>query len=137
MKVEITLTDAQIKALPTTPIVVLANPGGKVYQPLYVQIFADFTAGAYTNVNAGVFTTVYSMGRDQDTAQRSGDFFTDNGGVSYFFMPLEPTPASWDYQDADPITLEISNAANGNFTGGNAANTMKVIVTYTEAQFLT
>jgi hypothetical protein len=49
----VTLTDAQIKALPTTPIQLVAAPGSGYRIRLFgVTMRADTVAGAYTNLDA-------------------------------------------------------------------------------------
>lgn len=52
----VTLTDAQIKALPTTPITLVAAPGaGFFLQPLRAVLICDASGGVYTNINANAY----------------------------------------------------------------------------------
>ena len=58
-KASVTLTDAQIKALPTTPINILPAPGAGMLHMLHGALFvADFSAGAYTNIASSPFLAV-------------------------------------------------------------------------------
>jgi len=57
----VTLTDGQIKALPSTPVEIVAAPGvGQFLVPLGAWLIIDATAGAYTNFNAPSGTNPYA-----------------------------------------------------------------------------
>lgn len=148
---QVTLTDAQIKALPTTGIQIVAAPGaGKIIRPFKTFLDTNTSAGAYTNLADGGFITIETGGnglgqvignnaatsnseltdllgvasqRGQDVDQSYQDYqATFDGVYSYSFALSGPTNGA--------LTIRAYNAAAGNFTGGNAANTLKVTVLY-------
>src|SRR5688572_11854111 len=52
------LTNAQIKALPTTPVNIVDRPGaGKLIQPLQVIMWLNTAGGAYTNLATEAYLT--------------------------------------------------------------------------------
>jgi len=59
-----TLTDAQIKALPTTPFTLIpAPPSGLRIKVLGASLRSSFAAGAYTNINATLAeAAIYYLG---------------------------------------------------------------------------
>lgn len=126
----VTLTDAQIKALPTTPVQVLAAPGaGKYYKIFGAQIITDTSAAAYTNVSASGLITVQLSDSNQN--------FSCNNGIleeqDVFYGDLAPDTSL----NVSPLSNTENNAINissvnsgGDYTGGNAANTLEVVVYY-------
>lgn len=137
----ITLTDAQIKALPTTGIEIVPAPGaGRVLRPYLALIISNF-ATVYTNLDAGNLGMVIDDGAGDVTdycsmtgmmnsttrkvASMGPYSVTDDASGNGVVPRLNLTGA-----ENSPLTLFASNAAAGNLTGGNAANTLKVIVHY-------
>lgn len=151
----VTLTDAQIKALPTTPITIVAAPGsGLALLPLYGGLFSKTTSGAYTNIDAAGYTEVLVGASALILATVPNDAAITNGSTTRLTQLLGSTTPRYaplvpymDTEDVDqwgpiphlvdtaaitdlPMTIDISNGGSGNLTGGNAANALKVVVFY-------
>lgn len=121
--VSINLTDAQIKALSSSPVTVLAAQGANtVIQVLQVFIALDNAAGVYTDggtvrltINNEVIATVCASGfLTADASASKGSWNVSSITVGTAAMVNQP--------------LKITAAAD--FTGGNAANKATLIVTY-------
>ena len=139
--VRVRLTDTQIKALPTTPIQVVAAPAaGLVLVPLGVSYRAAFDHGAYTNVDdhARLLITF-----DGDTEARFGKtyFLPDaarwsDGAVGFLNRHAAGRSALRRLSDdlaafaATKLVVSIANGSDGNLTGGDGDNIMDVAVTY-------
>ena len=137
-----TLTDAQVKAVPTTPVTVIAAPGaGKAIMILTAWMRLDARGGAYTNLTglevqlnygaaalapASAAYVEASQGAfaDASAAHVLGSFDDQTGGSAF---------ASWMAEIAtvtnSPVTVFFSGTT-GNLTGGNAANSLTVDVLY-------
>ena len=139
----LTLTNAQLIALPTVPVAVLvAPPAGSVIQVVRATVIVDATAGAYTNVDAtaGLYlgyggatnkaTNAGACTGSIDTAQKSV-FLLAGGLIS---TAIDTTPGALvgvsTHYDAVAVDIVINNAAAGNLTGGNAANTARITVDF-------
>lgn len=143
----VTLTDAQIKALPTTPVELVAAPGaGKILLILSAFMLLDTSAGAYTNVNAAATGGVDiggAYGNFMQVLDPAGLVPALEGTDVLAFKLDTAVYISGDqvynnvaaYTVGDyvntPIIIDLENSSDGNFTGGNAANTLKVTALYT------
>ena len=144
----VTLTDAQIKALPTTPVVIIPAPGANRFIVL-VQAIAiiDTLAGLYTNVSADVYVQLLLSPGDQDFAvsnpsdasatagllgtTRAAIFLTPfsyagTGGQSGLIISNYGAESSVVNQS---LAIAMTND-DGDLTGGNVANTLTVAVSY-------
>ena len=146
------LTDAQIKALPTTPFEIVAAPGANwAFVPIAAALVIDTTAGAYATIDANASITVIGNITNLSSIVESDGqvtaFLTGGermaflgqmyGGGVYGQAPVD----SWStYSDR---ALQLYAASGGtNFTDGNAANTLRVSVEFrvfdvTTGRFLT
>lgn len=156
--VTVILTDAQIKALPTTPIELVAAPGANMkVKPIGLTLRSNTTAGAYTNIDASyadlhldINGHYASYGPVDDSTSTpvltgvsnilgaAGSVVYDGvvpslsatsvAGTSLYVQPdAFPGPATVLNQ---PLDLKMENNGSGNLTGGNAANTLKVVLYY-------
>lgn len=148
----VTLTDAQIKALPTTPVQLVAAPGaGFALVLLDAILVLDAQAGAYTNIDPddaelGVVLDP-TDGASIVLANNSADGldnlsgFLDSAALRWTRLlggglkvapsaPEDVFATEMDFTEDAALLLRALNAAAGDFTGGNAANAMQVIVSY-------
>lgn len=133
------LDNDQIKVLPTIPVEVVPSPGdGKRNSILFILLILDASAGAYTNVDAGGIVSVPYIDAGAPFAAgseaHSANIFTDND-VNRPLLQLgaffETPGYEYAYTANKALGVKVSNGVAGNFTGGNAANTLKIITYYT------
>lgn len=128
-KATVTLTDAQIKALPTTPVQIVAAPGAdKVAVVQACLLSVNTMGGAYTNFASGVMTCV--MGGSNVVDNVSSDTLLDSEQEIVWHLPAQ----EWGAEAANAINQSIQLSGSdvaGDFTGGDPANTLTVTVFYT------
>lgn len=147
-----TLTNAQILALPTTPITLISAPSaGTRIKPIGATFRSDFAAG-YTNIDAtyaacaiywlGDFSQWAQTGIVDDAAAtltRFTDIFGALGEETIDTIPYHdsftngwviPNAVGVSLSDGIALAVAMDNNGSGNLTGGNAANTLTITVYY-------
>lgn len=118
------LTNAQVLAVRATPITLVAAPGAnKAIVVEEVHMVCDAAAGAYTET-ADNLAIEYSGGTDILTVETTG--FLDQAAVGARWA----RPAIALTTPVANEAVQISNNGDGEFGGGNAANTLSVEVIY-------
>jgi hypothetical protein len=147
----VTLTDAQVKALPTTPITLVAAPGsGQRIVPLLIDLLGSFAGGAYTNIDTTDAALVAQLGGvdiSSRVANNSTESLTDLSSLLGTAAKTQATLVQWAPTDVAlgsvahavaaattlinaALTLTVDNNGAGVLTGGNGANTLKATVFY-------
>lgn len=125
LSVRVELTDAQIKALPTTLIEAIPAPGaGKVIMPVMMYGALNSTAGAYAeNVKPGIQYT-----EEHGEITNPIIFFSGVAGIrACYATPFDQLPIP-DTAINSPLFIESQDVAD--YTGGHASNTLKITVGY-------
>lgn len=144
-KKTVTLTDAQIKALPTTAVEIVPAPGaGRMIRVVSTTIWCDTTLGAYTNLADQGYITLAVNGQEyfsylvNDTGESITQLSSLLAGETLVSKALLENSQinAWG---VEPLALpDVENGAvtlvadnDGDFTGGHADNYLKVTVLYT------
>ncbi len=136
----VTLTNAQIKALPTTPITIVASAGaGTILYPVGYKYQARFQTD-YTNVDIGAALEV-RFASDNDSQLGPARFVPQGpqwsiGAVGFFNQRSLRGQSAADFAfgllgfDDTALTVAMTNAALGALTGGHSNNTLVVSIDY-------
>jgi len=146
------LTDADIKALPTTPFELIETPGtDKRIALVNADLYIDASAGAYTNINAESSGALrigtndissYFTSDSGPTGTRLADFLGNAAIKQATLLPasVPDIVSGWmnlpniisaaDSLLDEPLELYVDNDTSGDFTGGNVANSLKITVAY-------
>lgn len=127
------LTNAQILALPTTPITLVEAIPGAIIVPHMIGFLLSPWVADYTNIDGAanldininsVFTPATFV-PGAILAQGAATVIWCNYGREYDFLP-NPIADLMNF----PLVLSADNAAAGNFTGGNATQILTVQAFY-------
>ncbi len=121
------LTNAQVLALGTTPVTLVAAPGvGKSIDVVSVTLVFKYT-GAYTNpLNVRCYWGSRTAGNACSAIVTGSGFFDASASIS---IRVSGVPDNTN----PPVTnlaVVLSTMTAGNMTGGNASNTVRVVVHY-------
>lgn len=157
-KAKVDLTDAQIKALPTTPITLVPAPGaGKTIYMLGAFVRIDTANDGYGNISADPAASLFITFEGEGPGPAQGYLgkvatnhqlnllLTSFTNHTVLLSPITTAVikdvsanvggfvlAQIDAFDMEnkALVLVVENAALGNFTGGDPANTGSITVVY-------
>lgn len=128
-----TLTNAQMLALRAAPITVVTAPGaGKWIEFVSAVLIFNHTGNYTTSTDPLQFKYVDGSGQAASESIDESDFLA-LGGDTIIWAASSSVGGSPVISAAGTLSnapIVLHNTGNGEYTGGDAANTIKVIVTY-------
>jgi len=130
----LTLTDAQIKALPSTPIEIVGAPGAGRANLMLRAVFSPSLVSPYTGIDTDNTLGIDNVEVNHSVINNAVDSIL-NLGYAYVALPglagiTTPIPKA-SFENL-PLRVFVSQDDTGlAYTGGNAANTLTVSVIYT------
>lgn len=130
----VTLTNAQILALPTTPVTVVPAPGvGKLIQPVSVSMVMRKSV-VYDDVNVAADIWLQYVGGAIATAgpgTTDGHLVFDTDTDAQRVEQVVNTAAQGALEDYENVAIEVAAANDSvDFTAGDLANSLTVSVIY-------
>jgi hypothetical protein len=122
----VTLTDAQIKAVGGTPFELVAAQAGKILNPISCVFTLDSTAGIYTGITSS--SLWLEVGNQNLCSSGLSTCLEESAGI--YTNNMIPNLSQASAQNLDNQSIKLVSPVGGAFTGGNAANTLKVTVYY-------
>lgn len=148
----VTVTNAEMLTLPTTPVSLVPAPGAAFQLvPLLVDVRGNTTGGAYTNIDPDGWIVLAFNGTDIWS-----NYLTNDSTIGYTFLSTTLGAAGdfcfqfvpftlaepifgWgnlvdprgNVEPNQPLVLTSENFGSGNFTGGHSANLLVLTTYYT------
>lgn len=126
-------------------VVVVPGVSGKLYQFVRGTIIFDFTGGAYSLVGgtSGIILSFSTGGANSSVSDDQGWVFEDSSqkwlgeflpNINAIADGISTTTGGMDLSNAVPLGLHFQAGFTGEvfLSGGNAANTMRIMAHYVE-----
>lgn len=133
-QVTVMLDNDQIKALPSVAVTILPPSGeNRLYRVSEILLIANVVT-VYTN--AGTVQLKFGTPEElycSQSADDAGIFTDDSEPTLSSFSPPVLFNGNYEYVagfENKPMSIRCTNSAGGNFTGGNAANSFAISVSY-------
>src|SRR5262249_27292157 len=128
------IPNAQVLTLPTTEVTLVAGVAGRVWLPQFVAVYLFPRVADYTNIDGAVTFTLRLGNAANVTTTLALAPATILAGVDAS-RTIQQTVCNLVNDDFTTLSgaalvLHCTNAAAGNFTGGDAGNVLNVKVFY-------
>jgi hypothetical protein len=127
-----TLDDAEIKLLPTINHHLVTVAPDKTLTLIGAELVLDETAGPYSNVSSGAGDVLYLWAGTRITTETPSNQIFGVGGKTIARMNSRNGngfAVALTLRQGGNLEIRCSNT-DGNFTGGNAANKLRVFTYY-------
>ena len=130
------IANADVLTLPSTDVTLIPGVAGRIWLPQFVCVALTPRVADYTNIDGGATMTVRFSTAANVTLTNALTPPTLLAGADNA-RQVEQSAVGFVSDDFTLLTgaalmLHVTNAAAGNFTGGNVGNTLRVTVFYSE-----